>query len=156
MQKKKTAGFTLIELMVVVAIIAILAVLGVTSFSSAMKRARNATVQSDVNTMAKALETCFDPLKGTYSVASGTTYTAAKSALEASGCLKANSIGNTDDKFNLNVKGTTGTTIQTFVLCGTLEAVGVNASGVGNSVDKNGTACGSATNCIYFCIQNMQ
>lgn len=152
MNKKKNAGFTLIELMVVVAIIAILAVLGVTSFSSAIKRSRNAVIQSDVNTFAKAMETCFDSLTGAYSVANGATYGSAKTTLTTNQCLQANSITSADGKFTLTVSGTP----QTFTICGQLEAVGVNASGVANSSNATGTACGSATNCLYFCVKNMQ
>jgi prepilin-type N-terminal cleavage/methylation domain-containing protein len=65
MSQRKSA-FTLIELMVVVAIIAILASMGVANFSSAIRRARNATRQADILAVSKALETCYNAMTATY------------------------------------------------------------------------------------------
>lgn len=53
----KQKGFTLVELLVVVAIIAILSVIGLTIFTSAQSNARDARRKSDVDAIAKALET---------------------------------------------------------------------------------------------------
>lgn len=50
------AGFTLVELLVVVAIIAILSVIGLTLFSGAQKNARDARRKADVDAVASALE----------------------------------------------------------------------------------------------------
>jgi prepilin-type N-terminal cleavage/methylation domain-containing protein len=63
---KKHGAFTLIELMVVVAIIAILSAMGVANFSTAIKRARNATRQSDILAVSKGLETCYDVMRAMY------------------------------------------------------------------------------------------
>lgn len=49
-------GFTLVELMVVIAIIAILSVVGLTIFSGVQQQARNSRRQSDIQAIAKALE----------------------------------------------------------------------------------------------------
>jgi prepilin-type N-terminal cleavage/methylation domain-containing protein len=54
-------GFTLIELMVVMAIISTLSVVGFSVFSNAQKNVRNAERKSEINAIAKTLETKFDP-----------------------------------------------------------------------------------------------
>lgn len=52
----RKAGFTLIELMVVVAIIGILMAAGIITFSSAQRNARDAKRRADVDAIAKAFE----------------------------------------------------------------------------------------------------
>ena len=64
---RKLQAFTLIELMVVVAIIAILATLSVSNFSTAIRRTRNTNRVSDIQAVAKAMETCYDAMTGLYS-----------------------------------------------------------------------------------------
>lgn len=64
---RKLQAFTLIELMVVVAIIAILATLSVSNFSTAIRRTRNTNRISDIQAVAKAMETCYDAMTGLYS-----------------------------------------------------------------------------------------
>ncbi len=57
MASKIYQGFTLVELLVVIAILAILATLGVTNFQSARIKARDLARKSDLQTIAKSLET---------------------------------------------------------------------------------------------------
>ncbi len=59
-------GFTLIELMVVIAIIAILAVVGFTVFSGAQGQARDGVRRSEIDGLAKSIETSKDPATGIY------------------------------------------------------------------------------------------
>jgi len=52
----KTSGFTLIELMVAIAIVAVLSTIGLVVFSNAQDGARDSKRQSDIDAIAKALE----------------------------------------------------------------------------------------------------
>ena len=63
---KKSKGFTLIELMVVVAIIAILALLASALFRTAQQRARNSRRTSDLKAIQKVLEQNYDAMKNDY------------------------------------------------------------------------------------------
>lgn len=53
---KRSSGFTLVELMVVITIIAILSVVGVTVFSGVQKSARDAKRRADLDAIRLALE----------------------------------------------------------------------------------------------------
>jgi general secretion pathway protein G len=53
---KHEAGFTLIELMIVMAIIGVLATLAIPSFVSAIKHAREAVLKEDLQTMRGAID----------------------------------------------------------------------------------------------------
>lgn len=54
--RQHEAGFTLIELMIVMAIISVLALLAVPSFVSAIRHAREAALKSDLQTMRMAID----------------------------------------------------------------------------------------------------
>lgn len=54
--QKKSSGFTLIELMVVVAIISILASVGIAVYSGAQKKARDSKRQQEIIEIQKAIE----------------------------------------------------------------------------------------------------
>lgn len=72
MFKKVTnqAGFTLVEVLVVMIIIGILATLGLGSFQSSQQKARDSRRKSELNQITKALEVYFND-KGQYPVSSG-------------------------------------------------------------------------------------
>lgn len=56
---KSSAGFTLVELLVVVAIISVLAVIGITIFGNVQKNARDARRKADIDSIAQAMEANF-------------------------------------------------------------------------------------------------
>ena len=54
--KKQDAGFTLVELMIVMAIIGVLAMVAVPSYISAIKHAREAVLKEDLHTLRAAID----------------------------------------------------------------------------------------------------
>lgn len=68
-RRKQSAGFTLIELMLVMAIIGILLTLAIPSFIGAIKHAREAALKEDLQTMRTAIDTyTMDKQKGPQSL----------------------------------------------------------------------------------------
>jgi general secretion pathway protein G len=55
-KKKQDAGFTLIELMIVMAIIGVLAMVAVPSYIQAIKHAREAVLMEDLRTLRSAID----------------------------------------------------------------------------------------------------
>ncbi len=55
-QRKKDAGFTLIELMIVMAIIGILSVIAIPSYVSAVRHAREAVLKEDLHVLRNAID----------------------------------------------------------------------------------------------------
>jgi general secretion pathway protein G len=55
-KQKKDAGFTLVELMIVMAIIGVLAMVAVPSYIQAIKHAREAVLMEDLRTMRAAID----------------------------------------------------------------------------------------------------
>lgn len=149
---KRSAAFTLIELMVVVAIIAILSTMGVANFSTAIKRSRNAVRQNDVLAVSKGLEACYDVMSARYLNPAGGAATDCHKPYEstmtggANGVFKADSKGdqscqnrclNQDIKPNMNNHNYTALvglvdSAEKFVICAKLENVG-NVESIGNS-----------------------
>jgi general secretion pathway protein G len=54
--RKHSAGFTLIELMIVMAIIGVLAVIAIPKFTTAIKMAREAVLKEDLHVMRAAID----------------------------------------------------------------------------------------------------
>ena len=54
--RKQNAGFTLIELMIVMAIIGVLAVVAIPSFVGALKQAREAVLKEDLHVLRTAID----------------------------------------------------------------------------------------------------
>jgi len=54
--QNKKAGFTIVELLIVVVVIAILAAITIVSFTGIQNRAYQTSVQNDLNTLAKKIE----------------------------------------------------------------------------------------------------
>ena len=67
--RRTQSGFTLIELMIVIAIMGILLTLAIPSFVGAIKRAREAALKEDLQTMRTAIDTyTMDKQKGPQSL----------------------------------------------------------------------------------------
>jgi len=63
---RKSKGFTLIELMIVVAIIGILAAIAIPRFANLIDRAREARTQGNLGAMRSALSICYGATDGTW------------------------------------------------------------------------------------------
>lgn len=148
---KRSAAFTLIELMVVVAIIAILSTMGVANFSTAIKRSRNAVRQNDVIAVSKALETCYDVMGAVYLSdtcssfenrvvsAFGDVPSEGVFAADVTGkdlcknrCLNANIVPTIKHYYYSARVGNNEYNVQKYVVCAKLEQVG-NVESIGNS-----------------------
>ncbi len=69
-RKVGVKGFTLIELMVAVSIIAIISIVGIAIYTNATKNSKNSKAVADINAIAKAYETHYDPVQGKYTALS--------------------------------------------------------------------------------------
>ena len=63
---RKSKGFTLIELMIVVAIIGILAAIAIPRFANLIDRAREARTQGNLGSLRSALAICYGATDGTW------------------------------------------------------------------------------------------
>lgn len=70
--KEKRAGFTIVELLIVIVVIAILAAITVAAYNGIQNRARDSQRESDINAIAKGLELHYID-KGYYPLGSGST-----------------------------------------------------------------------------------
>lgn len=130
------SGFTLVELLVVITIIAILAVIGITAFAGAQKTARDGRRRSDIDSIAKAMETRYDSVAGTYP------------ALAAS-FFASNAIP-TDPSTSTAYTAPLTNSNKGFYTCATLENLNGNSS-----ASSPPSYSVSATN-AYYCVSSQQ
>lgn len=133
--KNKIRGFTLVELLVVITIIAILAVVGISAFSAAQKTARDGRRRADVDSVAKAMESHFNPTTG--------SYIALDPAFFASGATP------TDPSSNAAYSATLTNSNKGFYVCATLD------NGNGNSNASPPAYSVLSTN-TYYCKSSQQ
>lgn len=62
---KQHKGFTIVELLIVIVVVGILAAIVIVAYNGVQNRANDAAVQSDLNNMAKAMQS-YDVLNGAY------------------------------------------------------------------------------------------
>jgi len=140
--KTDKEGFTLLELLIVIAIIGILVAMGTVSYSTAQKKARDATRRGDM----KAIQNAFEQ----YYAANSSSY---PSSCPASGGTLTIEPGNifiipTDPKNSGSwVYNPSGCSLITYCYCAFLEGGG------GNS----GVNCDfAAATKNYFCVKSLQ
>jgi prepilin-type N-terminal cleavage/methylation domain-containing protein len=63
---KKSKGFSLVELLVVISIIAILSLIGLSLFSNAQQRSRDAKRKADLKAIQNAMEINYSEVRGCY------------------------------------------------------------------------------------------
>jgi len=66
MKMKKTSGFTLIELMIVVAIIGILAAIAIPKFASLIRKSNEGATKGNLGTIRSALSIYYGDIEGQY------------------------------------------------------------------------------------------
>jgi type IV pilus assembly protein PilA len=91
--KEKDQGFTLIELLVVIIIIGILAAIAIPVFLNQRKKAVDASMKSDLKTVANAEETYFTDNQAYLAVASTATPTVGDAVTLSNGNLAAVTLG---------------------------------------------------------------
>ncbi|MBI4118790.1 MAG: type II secretion system protein [Parcubacteria group bacterium] len=144
-QKLKTsAGFTLVELLVVITIIGILASIALVSLNSARVKARDARRLADVRQIALALEFCYNEI-GTYIPAS--TFPSAGQALACGGTTYITAMPGNPGGGNYEYGVNNDSNPQKYVLGTLLEA---NNSAL--LTDTDGTVYGVDCNDFVYCI----
>lgn len=71
-KRHKQAGFTIVELLIVIVVIGILAAITIVAYNGTQQRARDTTRQSDISNLTKALEVYYS-INGQYPTSSGST-----------------------------------------------------------------------------------
>lgn len=96
---KKTTGFTIVELVVVIAVVGILATISIMSYSQTQRKARDTEREADISVIQSALETFYEKngeYPGTTEMSDTTFLTStlnlASSAIVAPGSTTSNNI----------------------------------------------------------------
>jgi prepilin-type N-terminal cleavage/methylation domain-containing protein len=143
MQIKKSKGFTIIELIVVIAIIAILASIVLVNVTVYINKAKDAKVNSDVASIALGMGSCYAAANGAAYVGCDTNLTYVPQALK-------------DDIASANNKSAANSwfsnpQVATYVFCGRMPSVDTQATCVdstGVTVTSLWTSCtGTPTAC---------
>lgn len=145
--RSRLAGFTLLELLVVIGIIGILVGIGTIAYSSAQQRARDSRRRGDIGVVGKALEQYY---------AENLSYPADTSCSGYENYLAGSTPTDPETGADYITAGDCEVAGDAFCICAELEV-----AGSGNAYAKGGvqTACvwdGGAGTRDYFCVQNQQ
>lgn len=140
---KNRAGFTLLELLVVISIIGILIAIGSAAFSTAQKKGRDARRRGDIKALQDGFEQYYSGNDGSYA-ASCATMTGNTDYFPAGPLVDPK--GASYDSTNYNTVGGCSTT--GYCVCATLETGGGNGS-------PNGTSC-TFSGDTHYCLTNLQ
>lgn len=142
---KKFAGFTLVELLVVMTIIVVLASVGLVSYRSASQGARDAKRKADIETVRQALvmykqeNEDYPGVVGGTLTADRTNFTSVTGSLGAAGFLQQPYPSDTAYTYRLTSSG------QGFCVCAALES-----TSKGNATSR---ACAWGTGSHYCAVQ---
>ena len=155
-ENKRTQGFTLLELLVVIGIIGILVAIGTISYTAAQSRGRDSRRKADLENIAKALEQYYiQNSTNQYSYPANADCIGFEDYL-AGGVPTDPKWGfeYTDSSEN-NLSGGSGAFCAAASYCICME---LEATGTGNAYGRTGTSCnftGAGTK-DYFCVQSRQ
>ena len=110
------AGFTLVELMVVISIIAILSVIAIAVYSNSQKGARDAKRRADIDSLSSSLEQHYNETSAQYCTGSSSgTYCAPLDSWFTNGAIP------TDPSTGAQYSGLPADGGATYTICATLE-----------------------------------
>jgi prepilin-type N-terminal cleavage/methylation domain-containing protein len=139
---RKSRGFTLLELLIVIALIGILVSVGTASYSSAQFKARNSRRKQDMKAVQSALEQYYG-VNNEYPAASNPCNLGATSATYLPAGLPIDP--RPAQSYTINCID-----VSNYCACGLLEGTTTE----GNSSDANCSAYGSPGQ--YFCVKQLQ
>jgi prepilin-type N-terminal cleavage/methylation domain-containing protein len=134
--KKKSNGFTLLELLVVISILGLLMAMGAVAFSTAQRKGRDSRRRGDVQVVSKAFEQYYSTSGNVYE----DTCAAMATAELLPGGIPTDPQG---DAYNC------ASTASSYCICSELE------TGGGNATDGNCTY-GTGETAVYYCASNLQ
>jgi len=106
---RKSKGFTLIELMIVVAIIGILAAIAIPRFANLIDRAREARTQGNLGSIRSALAICYGATGGTWPAVTQLAVTLVPTYIAViPDVMLPNAMGHLPNNNEVNVAGDTG------------------------------------------------
>lgn len=136
-QLKRGAGFTMLELLIVIAIIGILVSMGTVAYSSAQKRARDSKRVSDMKAIQSGLEQYY---------ADNNSYPAAGSNCNPGTTYLPGGVPSDAKPSPHPAYAPSNCTTTTYCYCATLEGTGGNAT---NATCTFGSGA-------FFCVRNLQ
>ncbi len=156
---KKNQAFTLIELMIVVAIIALLATMGISSYSNAVKKARDGKKKADIQTIATAL-TLYRGDEREYPVSLGDLATKKYLATVPDATNDDGQVNYTykvTNKDNGACDNTGNNLCKKFIIC--TESLEYPRGNANSSTNDKLTTCANDDNaegnaCVYYCVEN--
>ncbi len=143
--KKKQAGFSLLELLVVISIIGILIALGTVAFTTVQKKGRDSRRRGDVKAMQDAFEQ-YKAANNSYADCSTmATYDDGSGALMPGG-LPEDPKSSGDYVYNTS----TGCAADSYCICANME------SSSGNADVPTASTCNFTSAGTYYCLTNLQ
>jgi len=132
--KKRSSGFSLLELLVVIAIIAILVVIGVVAYSSAQRKARDARRRANVKAMQDGFEQYYAD-NGSYNTAAANCANMKTNTYFPSGAPAGT-------EYSCALRAPAG-----YCVCADLDGTDGNSSNA---------SCSFASSGGYYCLTNLQ
>ncbi|MCC6711196.1 MAG: type II secretion system protein [Candidatus Pacebacteria bacterium] len=143
--KKKQAGFSLLELLVVISIMGILIALGTVAFSTVQKKGRDSRRRADI----KAMQDAFEQYR-----ADNTGYEACTTMASydsGSGPIMPGGLPTDPKNADTYIYNTSdGCDATGYCICAAMEG------GIGNAEAATGTSCNFSSSGSYYCLTNLQ
>ncbi len=139
---RRKAGFSLIELLIVIAILGILSVAGIGLYTSSLGKSRDARRKSDLSTIQKALESYYNDY-GTYPASTASSNLCA----DTTHCYLRTTPVDPNGPSYYYIRGNVSGTNQSFQIYSAIERSDDSGTGV-NQLGYSGTSCNGSL-CKY-------